>query len=191
MGEKIRTFVAISLPESVLRAMGKTQERLRRFKFDVRWARSEGIHLTLKFLGDIEEKDVAKVGDAMARACEGVSSFVLKGEGTGVFPDMKRPRVIWVGVSGDVSLLTSLQERLEGELEKLGFPREKRGFTGHLTLGRVKSRLDETLFRQALKEAGDFVTDPFDVKSIVLFKSTLRPQGAVYDKLAEVSLRSE
>jgi 2'-5' RNA ligase len=188
MGEKIRAFIAIRLPESVLQAMGQAQETLGRLGRGIRWVRKEGIHLTLKFLGDVDRDDVEKIQIAMERASEGSSSFVLAGEGIGVFPDLRRPRVIWIGLSGDLQVLLALQAHLDSQLKGLGFPKEKRPFKGHLTLGRVKGRLDTTRLREALEGLRRFQTDAFTVQSVALFQSTLRPQGAVYTKLTEVPL---
>jgi len=188
MGEKIRAFIAIRLPESVLQAMGQAQETLGRLGRGIRWVRKEGIHLTLKFLGDVDRDDVEKIQIAMERASEGSSSFVLAGEGIGVFPDLRRPRVIWIGLSGDLQVLLALQAHLDSQLKGLGFPKEKRPFKGHLTLGRVKGRPDTTRLREALEGLRRFQTDAFTVQSVALFQSTLRPQGAVYTKLTEVPL---
>jgi len=189
-GEKIRAFIAISLPESVLRAMGEAQETLRTLGRGIRWVRKEGIHLTLKFLGDVEADRVDSIHMAMERAAKGMSPFVLSGDGLGVFPDLRRPRVIWIGLSGDRQVLLALQTDLESQLKGLGFPKEKRPFKGHLTLGRVKGRLNGGELRRALEALGSFQTEAFTVQSLALFQSTLRPQGAIYTKLAQVSLGS-
>jgi 2'-5' RNA ligase len=190
MGEKIRAFIAISLPESVLQAMGQAQQTLGTLGRGIRWVRKEGIHLTLKFLGDVDRDDVENIQIAMKRATEEASPFVLTGQGTGVFPDLRRPRVIWMGLSGDLQMLFALQAGLETLLNDLGFPKDKRPFKGHLTLGRVKGRLDATELREALERLAGFQTDAFTVQSVALFQSTLRPHGAVYTKLAEVPLGS-
>lgn len=188
MSEKIRSFIAIDLPASVLEVISKTQERLRKVGLGIRWARPEGIHLTLKFLGDIEKGDVEKIREAMGRAVEGASSFSLRGEGLGVFPDFDRPRVVWVGLSGDVHRLQALQRSLDVQLQELGFPGEKRPFKGHLTLGRAKGRLNGTQLRRALQRFEDFATEVFMAQALTLFQSDLRPDGAVYTKLVEVPL---
>lgn len=188
MGEKIRTFIAISLPEFVLQTIGQAQDTLRGSGLNIRWVRKEGIHLTLKFLGDINRDNVEKIKATMEQATNGFSSLTLMAEGIGVFPDFRRPRVIWVGISGDVQVLFDLQDDLESQLKTLGFPKEKRPFKGHLTMGRVKGRVDKTKFREALEGLRGFKTDAFTVQSVVLFQSTLRPQGAVYTRLAEVAL---
>jgi 2'-5' RNA ligase len=188
MSEKIRAFIAIGLPESVLEAMAAAQETLKRAGLKIRWVRKEGIHLTLKFLGDIDRDDLEDIRGAMEQATKTFSPFLLRGDGVGVFPDLRRPRVAWVGISGDMEVLRALQRDLESQLRDLGLPKEKRAFKGHLTLGRVKGRLDSTKLRAALEGLGDFRTESFMARSIVLFQSNLRPDGAVYSRLAEVAL---
>ena len=188
MGEKIRAFIAISVPEPVLQAIVKAQEGFQGSGLSIRWVRKEGIHLTLKFLGDIDRDDIEKIRAAMERVAKAFSPFTLRGEGVGVFPDLKRPRVVWVGVSGDVEPLRGFQRDLESQLDSLGFPREKRSFSGHLTMGRVKGRLERTKLSGVLEGLGDFRTESFTALSVVLFQSDLRPEGAVYSRLAEVPL---
>ena len=123
MGEKLRAFIAISLPEPVLQGIVTAQETLKRSGLKIRWVRKEGIHLTLKFLGDIDRDDVEKISEAMERATGSFSPFTLWAEGIGVFPNLRRPRVAWVGVSGDIEILRALQRDLESQLSGLGLPR--------------------------------------------------------------------
>ncbi|MCK4487519.1 MAG: RNA 2',3'-cyclic phosphodiesterase [Desulfobacterales bacterium] len=188
MGEKIRSFIAINVPEPVLQAIAKAQDTLRGSGLKIRWVRKEGMHLTLKFLGDIHRDDVERIRAAMGRAAKAFSPFTLRAEGIGVFPDLKRPRVVWVGISGDGEVLLALQRDLESQLSGLGFPKEKRPFKGHLTIGRVKGRLDRAKLGKALQALGEFRTESFTAESVVLFQSELRPSGAVYSRLAEVAL---
>jgi 2'-5' RNA ligase len=190
MSGKIRAFIAISLPEAVLQAIAKAQETLKGSGLKIRWVRKEGMHLTLKFLGDIGVDDVDRIHAAIERATKSSSPFALRGEGVGVFPDLRRPRVVWVGVTEDVETLRALQRDLESELNELGFPKEKRSFKGHLTVGRVKGRLDRTKLSEALEALTEFRTESFTAQSVVLFQSDLRPHGAVYSRLAEVPLES-
>ena len=191
MGEKVRAFIAISLPESVLQTMLDAQKQLKRSGLKIRWVRKEGIHLTLKFLGDVDRRDVDSIRAAMWQATQAFSPLVLQGEGLGVFPDLRRARVVWVGVSGDIKPLRALQRALEDQLDALGFQKEKRPFKGHLTLGRVKGRLDVVKLGEALRGLGDFRTESFTAQSVVLYQSDLRPDGAVYTKLAEAGLESD
>lgn len=191
MSEKLRAFIAISLPESVLQAIVNAQKTLKDSGLKIRWVKKEGIHLTIKFLGDIERDHVESIHSAMQRATQAFSPLVLQGEGLGVFPDLKRPRVVWAGVSGDVKRLRALQGELEARLAGLGFPKEKRSFKGHLTLGRIKGRMDGVKLGEALRALGDFRTTTFTAQSLVLFQSDLRPDGAVYSRLAEATLEGE
>ena len=188
MSKKIRTFIAISLPESILQAIAKLQVSLKGSGFKIRWTRKEGIHLTIKFLGDIYWDDVEKIHEAMVQTTQNFSPFTLRGEGVGVFPDIRRPRVVWVGITGDVEKLGLLQRDLEDQLNITGFPKERRAFKGHLTLGRVKGRVDLARLAKALEASEEFRTEPFMAESVVLFQSELRPDGAVYSRLAEVPL---
>jgi len=190
MSEKLRAFIAISLPESVLQAIVNVQETLKESGLKIRWVRQEGIHLTIKFLGDIDRADVERIHSAMQQVTQVFSPLVLQGEGVGVFPDLKRPRVVWVGVSGEIKVLRALQRELEDQLDGLGFTKEKRSFKGHLTLGRIKGRTDGVKLGEALRALGDFRTNPFTVQSVVLFQSDLRPDGAVYTRLAETALET-
>ena len=189
--KKIRAFIAIDVPEPVLRAIAEAQDTLRGSGLKIRWVRKEGIHLTLKFLGDIDSDDVEKIRAGMGRATKAFSPVTMRADGLGVFPDLRRPRVVWVGLSGDIEALRALQRDLESQLNGLGFPKEKRPFKGHLTLGRVKGRLDRMKLREALEALGDFRTESFSAQSLVLFQSELRPDGAVYSRLAEVPFGNE
>lgn len=117
-----------------------------------------------------------------------VVSISLCAKGIGVFPGIKRPRVVWVGVSGQIESLLGLQKRLEEALEVLGFEKEKRPFNGHLTLGRIKGRIDPKRFGDALKKYVGFTSETFYADKVILYKSELKPKGAVYTKLANLLL---
>ncbi|RLC09598.1 MAG: RNA 2',3'-cyclic phosphodiesterase [Deltaproteobacteria bacterium] len=190
MSEKIRAFIAIPLPESILKAISAAQEKLRRTGLGIRLVRPEGIHLTLKFLGNISPTDVSHVESAIEQATRAFRPFTLKAKGIGVFPDFRRPRVIWLGITGDLEILHALQRDLESELKSHGFEKEKRPFKGHLTLGRIRNRLDRDKLSKALQELEDFETGSFRADSVVLFRSKLHPGGAVYSKIAEAALKS-
>ncbi len=188
MTDKIRTFVAIDLPDHVLRGIGSMQAGLKRSDLKIKWVRMESVHLTLKFLGDIPVGRVEEVGAAINEAITDVGPFTLAGKGVGVFPDFRRPRVVWTGIAGELAALQGLYERLEQALISIGFPKENRPFRAHLTVGRIKGRINKQTLRAALEEQEDFVTDPFNVASVILYQSTLRPQGAIYTKLVEAEL---
>jgi 2'-5' RNA ligase len=188
MTETLRAFIAVDLSESVRSALGQVQEVLERQRFRVKWVRPANIHLTLKFLGNIEGADVEKISGAMVQVAKDRKALSLVAKGIGVFPDIRRPRVIWAGLSGQVEMLQDMQRSLEGHLADLGFPKESRGFKAHLTLGRVKGKIDSERLEAAMSKCAGFESKPFDVNRIILFKSELRPSGAVYTPVQEVSL---
>ncbi len=189
MTNNIRSFIAIELPGQVIEAIKKIQEDLCKYRLNIRWVRPENIHLTLKFLGNISEEDVAPITGVLRIAADTTAPFHLRGQGIGIFPGISRPRVVWVGMSGDVEPLKQFQFNVEEGLEELGFPKEGRPFRAHLTLGRVKGKLDKRILLEAIEQCGNFQSDSFTADSTILFRSDLRRNGAVYTKLAEVPLR--
>ena len=186
MTNTIRSFIAIELPEEITETIRKIAAGFRRYKLNIRWVRPENVHLTLKFLGEISQDDVEPITDALMAAAERTGAIRLMAQGIGVFPGIKRPRVVWIGVGGDVVPLREFQLCIEQGLEPFGFPREKRPFRAHLTVGRVKGNLDKNILLQAIERLGHLETDPFTARSVVLFRSDLRKTGAVYTKLMEV-----
>jgi RNA 2',3'-cyclic 3'-phosphodiesterase len=184
----IRAFWAIDLPESYRVGLAAIQDYLRKSGADVRWTSVAGIHLTLKFLGDIEENQV----EALAAAASGVAGatpgFTLDVKGVGTFPGPKNPRVIWLGLSGQTDILARLVRNLEQAFAPLGFPPEKRTFTPHLTLGRVRSSQGREALNRSLETVPLPVFSEFSVKELVLYRSTLRPQGALYTPLRRIAL---
>ena len=184
----IRTFIAVDLPESVTRALQTAQQRLKSHRFDIRWVKPGNIHLTLKFLGDISPAEVGAIREALRSAAADMAPFPLAARGAGVFPGIKRPRVVWVGLTGEVPALFALQQSVEKALAAIGFPAEKRPFKAHLTLGRVKGRVRPTDLLAALQELGDWASPAFTVNRVTFFQSDLRPEGAVYTRLVDAPL---
>lgn len=176
----IRSFIAIDLPEALRKDLERLQDRLRAIGTPVSWVRPEGIHLTLKFLGDIEPATVPLIGRKLAEIAARQSPFRLQPQACGAFPTLKQMRVLWVGLNGDVDILRSLQKRIESSLGALGFQPEKRPFRGHLTLGRVKTRKPIPALHKAMLDQQDFRAEAFDVTGLVLYKSDLSPKGAHY-----------
>ena len=142
--ESLRTFIAIELDESLRRALQSLQNRLKRQMppGSVKWVAPEGVHLTLKFLGDTPAARVSEIVAAMRTACTGYGAFDLVVEGRGCFPNFRRPRVVWVAVRDRSQTIGSLQAAIEREVAPLGWPTEERAFTPHLTLGRVSKTAD-------------------------------------------------
>ena len=184
----IRSFLAIDLPQEIRDNLGEVQHRLKTPGSQVKWVRPESIHLTLKFFGNIEEKEI----DALSRATESAAShfhpFHVEVTGVGVFPNISRPRVIWAGVEFKEGTLNALHKDLDTRFDLLGFEREKRRFTPHLTLGRVKSLWEKRRLTERIETLRAHRIGSFNVESLFLFRSDLHPTGAVYTKLKTLHL---
>ena len=185
----MRTFVAIDLENKLKANISHFIKKLDSHNPNIRWVKDHGMHLTLKFIGEIPENTASDIRSALMGLSQNHVSFPLKLVGTGMFPPRSRnPRVLWVGVEENQELM-SVQKEVESLLEKFSVPRERRRYSPHLTLGRVKSShnikpvLDE-LSRNKSTEFGRM-----DVKRITLFKSTLKPTGAEYSTLASIELQ--
>ncbi|MFC1909901.1 RNA 2',3'-cyclic phosphodiesterase [Chloroflexota bacterium] len=188
--EFIRCFIAIELPENFKKALAGLQSALGRGRTPfVKWVEPAGIHLTLKFLRSVSASTVDEIVLAMEESVKGVASFRLNNSGLGVFPNMDRVKVIWVGLKGEINSLDSLQKRLEDNIEQLGFPRESRAFTPHLTLARIR---EDALPEERQKIGKRILSASFDedydvpVSSMCLIKSQLTPGGAIYTRLANI-----
>ncbi|OQA37755.1 MAG: 2',5' RNA ligase family [Chloroflexi bacterium ADurb.Bin325] len=192
----LRTFIAIELDEPLRVALATVQNRFKRQAppGSVRWVAPEGIHLTLKFLGDTPAGRAAEIAAALARACEGVPPFELIVEGRGCFPNTRRPRVIWAAVRSNGPWLAKLQAAVERYIAPLGWPTEERSFSPHLTLGRVargagpaaEAALGQMVERAVVEQIG-----VQRVTAVSFIKSDLRPAGAVYTTLVSAPLEDE
>jgi 2'-5' RNA ligase len=185
--EKIRTFLCFELAEHVKEQIASFIDRIRTDSRCVRWADPNAIHLTLKFLGDVDEPSISRIGECVESARQSSGKFLIKVHEKGVFPNSKRPRVLWLGIEEASGNLATLQQRLEDELFKAGFPREGREFTPHLTIGRVR-------FQNGIQEViRNFENSPFpgvdfQAGEIVVMRSDLRPSRAVYTPLLKYQL---
>lgn len=185
---QIRTFVAIDISDEVRGNLKKLSADLKSRVRDVRWVRVEGIHLTLKFLGYVSEKVIPSLKEVMREAAQ-MAPFEMEVKGLGAFPNSRRPRVIWVGVEEPTGALLELAKRIEQGMKPLGFAPEDRPFNAHLTLGRVMkdgkpdNELEGLVERERERPLGFVKAD-----EIILFRSDLKPDGAVYTKLETVNL---
>ena len=190
-----RLFVALDLPAEAKAALAATMGQLQSvIPVGVRWVNPAGIHLTLKFLGDTEAGLVTPLRAALREAAAGdPPPFPLHLEGLYVFPKHREPRVIYAGVDGDLDSLSQAQRQVEQAIVRLGFPREKRPFHPHLTLGRVRDsvapaarrQIGEIIARQAAALSPEY---PWTAWEICLIRSDLTPQGAVYTTLGQAPL---
>lgn len=184
----MRTFIAVELPEEIKKKIGEIQAPLKRTNAFVSWVKPGNIHVTLKFLGEVPEERIEEVFEATEKAVEGAERFTMSLKGMGGFPNLKRPRVIWIGTGSGEEALSLLAKRIEEEMEKIGFPREKRGFSPHFTIGRVKSPKNiEQL--AARVESSDFQTEEIEVAEVVVMKSQLTPSGAIYTPQKTIRLK--
>lgn len=183
MGHTLRTFIALPIPDGVAAFLKRMQERLRSPVANIRWVPVANIHLTLKFLGDIDPSRVPAINARLDAVARSIPCFTLTAEGVGVFPNLRQARVFWVGFSGVNKPLEALQQKLESGLETLGFKREPRAFRAHLTIGRSRQRTDSKALGALLEPLKTEVSDSFGVDQIRLYQSVLTPSGAEYSLL--------
>lgn len=184
--ERYRAFVALEIPDDARRVAVELQSRLRHVRAKVRWVEPANLHVTLKFLGDVEPERLNRLADRLSEALRETKRVPMTVEGAGAFPDAKRPRVIWAGLR-EQDLLRGLFEQVDAASAAVGFERDRKPFRAHLTLGRIKrpgdvsSTLDDPSLRGYHSE-----TQPAD--RVTLFRSQLTPKGAVYSALYQVQL---
>jgi 2'-5' RNA ligase len=192
--EPVRSFIAIELPDDLkLRLTQLVTELKRDGPPAVKWVNPESIHLTLKFLGNIAAERIEAVTGAMEAAARGIAPFRLRAQGLGVFPNLKRAQVAWVGINGEVERLNRLQKQLESELARLGFSPESRAFTPHLTLARLKNYAspDERQHFGRLISSREFTAGDIEVAAVSLMKSQLTRSGAIYSRLSRTELKGK
>jgi len=192
--QQIRSFIAIELPEEVKTGLNRLQTELKlpRHNF-VKWVAPESIHITLKFLGNISPQKVTEITKVMEQASQGISPFQLEIHEVGAFPNMRQPRVLWLGIRGEIDKLVAWQQRIDSGLVPLGFAKETRPFTPHLTLARLREGVspgDRRDFGELVMKTPTEVNYRINVTRLSLMKSQLLPGGAVYSRLAEVKLKS-
>ena len=185
---KIRTFIAIEIPPHIKKEISEIQRHLMVRDTRISWPKPDNIHITLKFLGDVDASAIAPIARVVEEAVEQIPPFNVKIGGVGTFPSGSKPRVLWIGAKSEDSLLVKCAESIDSNLGELGYEKETRAFRAHLTLGRVKSqfKIDEVLER--LNESRDFECDDFRASEITVVQSTLHASGAIYTPLKRIRL---
>jgi 2'-5' RNA ligase len=183
----LRLFVCIELPESVRERISELQAALKKLPASVSWTKPSNVHLTIKFLGDTPVSRVASIADAVTNAAADIPQFELEVGGAGCFPSPRRPRVLWVGFGQIPEALHRLQKRIDSGLHQLGFPRESREFSPHLTIGRIRTPEGASQVAEDLMQTG-FPLERFAVTRIVVMKSDLKPTGSIYTPQAVIEL---
>jgi 2'-5' RNA ligase len=187
----MRTFIAIELTPEVRESLKKLQDLLKASGADVKWVEPGNIHLTLKFLGEIDEQQCQKITAVLTDVSKTTPGFSLIINAVGAFPRIQSPRVVWAGISEGSQEAGILACALEEKIAKLGIPKEERAFSAHVTLGRTRSDKGRQQLVQTLMDARDHFAgwpQAMPVSKITFFKSTLTPRGPVYDTIAQTSL---
>jgi len=184
----VRTFIAVDVDPQVRRRAEDMIRQLASSGASAKWVEPEQMHVTLKFLGDVEQGELHRVAGAVETAAAGLPPFEVAFGGAGAFPSIQRPRTLWLGVAEGAEPIALLQERIERELEKLGFPKENRRFHAHLTLGRIRGRGPERALTDALTTAADFDAGPSIIDRVITFSSSLSRHGPKYEPIATVEL---
>ena len=192
----VRTFVAVKLEPEVLRALEGAQARLRGLEGGraCRWVDAESIHLTFHFLGDVPEDRLREVFDAVARGCRGFGPIDIGIAGLGCFPNARQPRIVWAGVREESGRLADLQRAIGRELAGVGYPPERRPFSPHLTIGRVRrdaARADIAALGRSVSAQPQEAMAEMRVARVHVIESELRPSGAVYTIMSTTELGAE
>lgn len=189
----MRAFIAIDISDEQKAALDRIEAHLKYAGADVKWVKPENIHLTLKFLGEITEEKASQVRASLDQIAAGMKSFQVTIKDIGAFPKIEHPRVVWAGLDKGASETAALAGRIDEALARLGFAREERPFSPHLTIGRVRSPLNKAKLAEKISSASAkqdlSAVSPHAVSSVILFKSTLTPHGSIYTKLHESQLQ--
>ena len=185
----IRSFLAFELSAEMRSTVNGVYENVRNSRLEVRWVRPQGIHITVVFMGDVREEDIAAIGNEVGKVCSEFAPFHASLKGMGCFPNCRNPRVIWIGLEGEIERMSNFREDLQRRLVPFGVKAEKRGFNPHLTLGRFKKpSRDESEIGKLIDKHKDLTSPVCSLHELVLFKSDLKPGGAIYTKMLSCPL---
>ena len=187
-GQSVRGFVAVLLPDDVRARLAAAAAELRARAPGLAWVRAENLHVTLRFLGEVEPVTLERVREAMAVAAASVPPFTVAFGGLGGFPPRRAPRVVWAGATGDLGKLAGLAAAIERAAEQIGVPRELRPFVAHVTLGRIRSLGNLKRFQALLDPQRQVPLGEDRVERFVLYRSTLTSDGPVYEERAAFPL---
>ena len=178
---QIRAFLAIDVDEDLKAKMYRIIKEFKQIDANIKYVDLQNLHLTLKFFGDIDIEGIDLLSSKISKVVEGFDRFDLKIKGCGAFPNTNRIKVIWLGLEND-EIVKELHDELDKEFVRLGFDKDKR-FSSHLTIGRMKSAKGKTKVKSTIEEFDDVEMGSMSVNSIILKKSTLTPQGPIYEDL--------
>ena len=181
----IRAFIAIEIDHPNKEKLSALISHLKKPNADVKWVNETHMHLTLKFLGNIEQVKVQEISEALDSIAKGFKAFAIQFSKIGAFPNMRRPRVIWMGIDKGSDALKLLNGKTESGMERIGYAKEKREYRSHLTLGRVRSLKNISELAKLIDEAQLDFQDEIKIDRLILFQSTLTLKGAIYTPLTQ------
>jgi len=185
--ETIRTFICIEIPDSIKARIGKLQDTLRQIDAQISWTKPSNIHMTLKFLGGVPASRIERIKNAVEKTSRGIKPFDIEVSGSGCFPSARSPRVLWIGIADVPEQLKQLYANLEDQLSQVGFECEKRRFSPHLTIGRVRTPHNASHVADSLI-SNSFAPERFHATEIVVMRSDLKPTGSIYTPQMTVEL---
>ena len=181
---KIRSFLAFELPSEIKKIVARVSGELRQSTLNARWVKVDNIHLTVVFMGSVETEDITAIAQGVQEVCQTFGPFDMSLKGIGCFPNRRTPRVLWLGLDGELERMSDFRDALQGHLTGFGIKEEKRKFKPHLTLARFrKPKKMDVKEDQLLSKYEDISSSVCSLKELILFKSDLKPTGAVYTKL--------
>lgn len=184
----MRAFIAVTLPQDVREALAAIQRELAQSQADVKWVTPEQVHVTLKFLGEISDERRQQVEGMLREIASHTAPFSVQLEGLGAFPSVSAPRVVWTGIVEGREELTRLAASIEEAGQKISLAREHRPFSGHVTLGRVRSPKNRQALTRGLQTLELKPLEPWQVASVTLYQSVLSSHGPAYSVLADIAL---
>ncbi len=188
--ELLRSFIAIELTNELHEELRILQQELKKSDIYAKWVSPENIHLTLKFLGNVDTGQIEKIKNILEEISKETKPFYLNLSGIGAFPKLDYPRVLWVGIEEGKNETIEIANKLEDGLEKIGFQKENRSFSPHLTLARIKSSKNKDRLKTLVEQNAFISKNKVYVDKLTLFKSTLTPKGSIYSKIYEGSFKA-
>jgi 2'-5' RNA ligase len=181
---EMRSFLAFEMPVKIREIVSRTSKEMKKLPLDVRWIRLDNIHITVVFMGDISEDDLMPIGEVVSKICKQYGPFNVTLTGSGIFGSLRNPRVLWIGLDGDLTKMSYFRNSLQKNLKPFGIKEEKRRFKPHLTLGRFRKGTGSIVDMDELLSEYQNITSPTcTVEELILFRSELKPGGAIYSRL--------
>ncbi|RLE14530.1 RNA 2',3'-cyclic phosphodiesterase [Candidatus Aerophobetes bacterium] len=187
----MRVFIAVELPEAVKKEIARIQNKIMNTPGRIRWVKPSSLHITLKFLGEIEKEKLNRVFEVTQKIADKFKPFFFEIKGVGIFPETGSPRIIWIGIEKGHLELGRMAKELEDRLFEQGFPRERKKWTPHITLGRVKRLNNQEIIRKLINQEKQTTGGWVKAETISLMQSHLTPQGAIYTPLERFPLKGE